>query len=240
MFWIYDLQRFMGTRDLGVLFDVGANRGQTLQHLLKYAPRAEIHSFEPTDEVFNALAAKFGGRTNIRLHKLALGSRAETLRMLTRDNSELNTLVGAATAESALTQNTELATVDSIVAQQGISHLDLLKIDVQGWEVEVIRGAEQVIRDHNLIFVLAEAAFRSEETEMQQFSELHSCLTAQGFILSGMYDWLCYGPRREFALFANVLYLHPHARLKWVDMREEWDGWMATHPPGHHVKKMAR
>jgi hypothetical protein len=55
-----------------------------------------------------------------------------------------------------------------------------------------------------------------------------------------MYDWLCYGPRREFALFANVLYLHPHARLKWVDMREEWDGWVAAHPPGHHVKKMAR
>lgn len=240
LFWLYDLQRFMGTRDLGVLFDVGANTGQTLRGLLKYAPRAQIHSFEPGNRAFSMLSAEFGGQSNVHLHKVALGSRIATLPLLTRDDSELNTFVGADFADPASTQQTEVVTVDSIVAEHNISHLDLLKVDVQGWEMEVVRGAGRLIRDHNLIFILAEMAFRSEETEMQQFCELHTCLTGQGFVLSGMYDWLRYGPRREFALFANVLYLHPQARLKWVNMREEWDLWVAAHPADHYAGKLAQ
>lgn len=229
--WIYDLQRFMGTRSLGVLFDVGANVGQTLEALLKYAPEAQIHSFEPTDGTFATLFAKYRAHKNVHLHKIALGSRPATLALKVRANSELNTLVAADASTDAATQTTEVTTVDDIVAANGISHLDLLKIDGQGWEMEAIRGAVKLIADHNLIFVLAEMTFRSDETEMQQFTELHDHLEAHGFVLSGLYELLRYGPRKEFVLFANVLYLHPQARLKWTDMAEEWSRWMAMQRP---------
>jgi len=121
------------------------------------------------------------------------------------------------------------------VAANGISHLDLLKLDVQGWEMEVVRGAARLIADHNLLFVLAEMTFRSDQREMQQFTELHDHLEARGFVLSGLYELLRYGPRKEFVLFANVLYLHPQARLKWTDMAKEWNAWMAIQDPkaGH-------
>jgi FkbM family methyltransferase len=232
--WLYDLQRFMGSRDLGVLFDVGANTGQTLGHLLRYAPDAEIYSFEPTDSAFAALSARYGGRRNVHLQKMALGSRSETLALQVRANSELNTLV-AADAGGGTIQTTEVSTVDEVVARNGITHLDLMKIDVQGWEMEVVRGASRLIDDHNLIFVLAEMTFRSDEKEMQQFTELHDHLEARGFVLSGLYELLRYGPRKEFVLFANVLYLHPQARLKWTDMADEWNRWMAQQDPksGH-------
>ena len=234
--WLYDLQRFRGTRSLGPVFDVGANTGQTLKALLRYAPAAEIHSFEPTDGAFAALQAKYGGRANVRLHKMALGSRAETLELQVRADSELNTLVAGAAGEGGRTQTTEVATVDDVVAANGISHLDLLKLDVQGWEMEVMRGADRLIADHNLLFVLAEMTFRSDQREMQQFTELHDHLEARGFVLSGLYELLRYGPRNEFVLFANVLYLHPQARLKWSpDMAREWNEWLAIQDPraGH-------
>jgi FkbM family methyltransferase len=232
--WLYDLQRFMGSRSLGVLFDVGANVGQTLGHLLKYAPDAEIYSFEPTDGAYATLSANFGGRKNVHLQKMALGSTPATMALQVRANSELNTLVAADDADGSI-QTTEVSTVDEVVAKQGISHLDLLKLDVQGWEMEVVRGASRLIADHNLIFVLAEMTFRSDQKEMQQFTELHDHLEAQGFALSGMYEPLRYGPRKEFILFANVLYLHPQARLKWTDMANEWNRWMAQQDPkaGH-------
>jgi len=233
--WLYDLQRFMGGRSLGVLFDVGANVGQTLGHLLKYAPDAQIYSFEPTDGAYATLSAKFGGRKNVHLQKMALGSRPGTMALQVRANSELNTLVPSDDAAGGRTQTTEVSTVDEIVARHGIGHLDLLKLDVQGWEMEVVRGANRLIADHNLIFVLAEMTFRSDQNEMQQFTELHDHLEAQGFVLSGMYEPLRYGPRKEFILFANVLYLHPQARLKWTDMADEWNRWMAQQDPkaGH-------
>ena len=56
IFWMFDIQRFLGTRSLGVLFDVGANTGQTLKTLLHHAPKAKIYSFEPTLETFRILA----------------------------------------------------------------------------------------------------------------------------------------------------------------------------------------
>lgn len=232
--WLYDVQRFMGTRSLGVLFDVGANVGQTLGHLLKYVPDAEIYSFEPTDGAYATLSANFGGRKNVHLQKMALGSTPGTMALQVRANSELNTLVPADDADGD-TQATEVSTVDEVVAKHGISHLDVLKLDVQGWEMEVVRGASRLIADHNLIFVLAEMTFRSDQKEMQQFTELHDHLEAQGFVLSGMYEPLRYGPRKEFILFANVLYLHPRARSKWTDMADEWNRWMAQQDPkaGH-------
>ena len=224
IFWLYDLQRFLGTRNLGVLFDVGANAGQTLNKLLQYAPGSEIHCFEPADVPFRTLAIRYGDRKNVHLHQQALGSRLEMRPLLTREDFELNTFVGATEGTGATTVS--VATVDSVVAERGISHLDLLKLDVQGWETEVLRGAESLIASDNVVSIFVEVAFR-EDSEMQQFSELHSVLTGKGFALSGLYDPLRYGPRKEFVLFANALYLHPQARLKWKPgLRAEWDAWM--------------
>ena len=234
MSWLYDVQRFMGTRSLRVLFDVGANVGQTLERMLRYTPDAEIYSFEPTESAYATLSARFGRRRNVHLRKMALGSAPGTMPLRVRANSELNTLVPVDDGEGK-TQATEVSTVDEMAVRNGIGHLDVLKLDVQGWEMEVVRGASRLIADQNLIFVLAEMTFRSDQKEMQQFTELHDHLEARGFVLSGMYEPLRYGPRKEFILFANVLYLHPQARLKWTDLADEWNRWMAQQDPkaGH-------
>lgn len=230
--WPFDIQRFLGTRSLGVLFDVGANTGQTLKTLIAHAPDAEIYCFEPAATTFRHLEAKFGGRRRIHLFNFALGAEAGRLALQLGDDSELNTLVsrGAGGAPDS-TQMTEVTTVDAIVAAHGISHVDLLKLDVQGWEMEVMKGATELITNHNLIFVFAEVAFRSDQNEMQQFVGLHGHLEKCGFVLCGFYDLMRYGPRKEFVLFANALYVHPEARLKWTDMQAEWTGWLALQKP---------
>ena len=66
------------------------------------------------------------------------------------------------------------------------------------------------------MFVFSEVAFRRDQNEMQQFDELHSYLEQNGFLLCGFYDLLRYGPRKEFVLFGNALYLNPECRLKWA------------------------
>lgn len=230
--WPFDVQRLMRTRSLGVVFDVGANIGQTSTTLVRYAPEAEIYCFEPALGPFRVLQAKFQNRKNIHPLNVALGSRPQRLALQVSEDSELNTLVARPGADAAnAMQMTEVMTVDDVVAAHGISHLDLLKIDVQGWEMEVMKGATTLIADQNLIFVFAEVAFRSDETEMQQFGELHAHLEKNGFVLCGLYDLLRYGPRKEFILFANALYMHPEARLKWADVRAEWTQWLSSQKP---------
>ena len=120
--WLYDLQRFMGTRTLGVLFDVGANTGQTLGHLLKYAPDADIYSFEPTESAFAALSAKFGGRKNVHLQNMALGSKAETLALQVRENSELNTLVAVPDASEGAASGARGAVPRAVPLRCAVRH----------------------------------------------------------------------------------------------------------------------
>jgi FkbM family methyltransferase len=232
--WLYDVQRFIGTRALGIVFDVGANRGQTLQQLLRFAPKAQIYSFEPASETFALLEKSFTGRSNVHLLNLAVGASPDRMALQVGADSELNTLVRRPSCEAA-SQMVDVTTVDAIVAANGLSHVDLLKIDVQGWEMEVMRGAATLIANHNLLFVFAEVAFRADQKEMQQFAELHSHLESKGFSLCGFYEPLRYGPRKEFVLFANALYLHPQARLKWTDIGPEWEDWLA----GEAVRRTA-
>ncbi|CAN5849256.1 FkbM family methyltransferase [soil metagenome] len=222
--WLYDVQRFLGTRALGVAFDVGANRGQTLDQLLRFAPAAQIYSFEPAFETFGQLEKGYKGRPNVHLFNLAVGAKPDRMALQVGVNSELNTLV-ARHAPEAPSQMVDITTVDAIVGACGLSHVDLLKIDVQGWEMEVMRGAARLIAEQNLLFVFAEVTFRTDQKEMQQFGELHSHLESSGFSLCGFYEPLRYGPRKEFVLFANALYLHPQARLKWTSLGHEWSEW---------------
>lgn len=230
--WVFDVQRLMRTRSLGVVFDVGANIGQTSTVLVRYAPTAEIYCFEPGSIPFRVLQEKFQDRKNVHLLNTALGSRPQRLALQVSENSELNTLIPRpGTDASGETQMTEVATVDDVVATHAISHLTLLKIDVQGWEVEVMKGAANLIANQNLIFVFAEVAFQRKETEMQQFGELHAHLEKSGFVLCGFYDLMRYGPRKEFVLFANALYMHPEARLKWADVDMEWNEWLSHQKP---------
>ncbi len=226
--WLYDLMRIKGTRSLDTVFDVGANRGQTVEALLRFAPHAPIHSFEPGGSAFDALKGTYGDRRNVHLHRIALGSKKEQRSMLIRDNSELNTLVSSSGGGGASRAETiQISTVDDIMAREKISHLDLLKMDVQGWEMEVIRGASDLIANRNVMFIFAEVTFSAHEAEMQQFGEFHDCMERNEFTLCGLYELMRYGPRKEFVLFANALYVSPAARLKWTDIRPEWDRWMA-------------
>src|SRR6516164_7957145 len=76
-FWLYDVQRFAGTRDLNVIFDVGANIGQTAYDLVRYLPKANIFCVEPVSVSMQMLKAKYAGYDNIHFAQLAFGSRRE-------------------------------------------------------------------------------------------------------------------------------------------------------------------
>lgn len=227
--WPYDVQRFAGTRRAEVIFDVGANVGQTVERLVRYFPQAEIFSFEPDRRCFAELQRRFGGNARVHLHGLAVGAAPGTATLQLNDDSQLNTLVGA--VSGATSAAVEVTTLDAFAASAGISHIDLLKIDVEGWELEVLRGADRLIADHNVVFVLAEASFSHREPSMQPFASLHGEMEKRGFVLGGFYDQKRYGPRNEFVLFGNVLYVHPAARLKWGDLGAEWENWMAEQQP---------
>jgi Methyltransferase FkbM domain len=99
-------------------------------------------------------------------------------------------------------------TIDDFCREHAIDRIDLLKIDVQGWELEVLRGAKTMLSRDAIWFVFAEVAFSKWHTDMQQFSELNDFMHASRFRLCGFYDAYRYGSAKQFVSHSDALYVN--------------------------------
>ena len=204
--WTYDLRRF-GGRSIGPIFDVGANIGQTAWALVRYFPSDPIYCFEPVAGAFDTLQRVYGHR--VHCIRKALGSAPGTAQIKLHSNSELNTLARpgplASTCGLDQTETIEVDTVDDFARSAGVDRIGLLKMDVQGWELEVLKGARRFLDEKRVRFVFAEVGFHADNTDMQGFAELNDYLSGRGFVFSGLYDQFRWGDKRQVH-FANALY----------------------------------
>jgi hypothetical protein len=85
-----DLQRIFHDRASLMLFDVGANVGQTAMRFHTALPGAAIHCFEPIENTFNTFLEKTTDLGNVYTHRIAIGSSNGFARMIVLANSEEN------------------------------------------------------------------------------------------------------------------------------------------------------
>ncbi len=148
-----------------VCFDVGANTGQTIDAFLDGVIEPEIHAFEPSQEPFAELQCKYGSDARVRVVKSGVSSRSGTETIHVNSSSKLNSLhrtneksdfkQGSVVGEEKI----ELVTLDAYCADGGIDSIDVLKIDVQGHEPEVLEGAQGLIRNGQIDWIIAEVQF---------------------------------------------------------------------------------
>lgn len=132
-----------------VIFDVGANRGQFLKAALtqKNSGDFQLHAFEPGRAAFRSLAAWGAAVPNLVLNELALSSTAGS-GVLFYDiaGSELASLTPRTTYALEQSEGVRLETLDGYCQRQQIESIHLLKLDVEGHELEVLRGGEDLFR----------------------------------------------------------------------------------------------
>ncbi len=207
----FDIQRFAKKRKLETIFDVGANTGQTVRKFVRFFPDSKIYSFEPVRDTYERLSRTWAEHKNISCFRKALGRVVETKKIRLHSNSELNTFVDqSAKGEHPISEEeVEIDTVDNFCSTEGISRIDVLKMDVQGWELEVLGGAAKMLASCSIHFVYAETAFRRTDNEMQHFAEFNDFLENHGFWLCGFYDSWRWGEQRQYLGFSNPLYIRP-------------------------------
>jgi FkbM family methyltransferase len=191
------------------MFDVGANVGQTAYDISIFCSRAEVYCFEPVRDTFNQLAMAFGNRSNFTLVNKALGSHPSQQEIILHCNSELNTLVENQPRTEDLkgiSEIIEIETVDRFSEERSLRYIDILKMDVQGWEIEVLRGAKKMLAENRVRYILAEVGFRRGDSDMQYFEDLNLFLVSKGYTFCGFYDQFRWGPGKRYVGFANALY----------------------------------
>lgn len=170
------------------VLDVGANRGQFALVARESWPRARIISFEPGPRAATAFANTFRSDSLVELHSFALGA-AEEQRLLTipPEDDGASFLV-------------DLQGEDHLVGVKRLDDLELdlsgsvlLKMDVQGFEMEVLRGAKATLGAVDSI--IAECTFRPV-APIPSAAQLIEFLAEAGFTLTGALAGGSYGDLR--------------------------------------------
>jgi FkbM family methyltransferase len=150
----------LGTLNCRTVVDVGANRGQFALAARRRWPTARIISFEPLGTPAASFRKVFDGDGGVTLHEAAVGPTDEvaTMHLSRRDDSssllaitELQDKIFPGTEEVGTAQ-VRVAPLASFVGDGELQAPALLKIDVQGFELEVLRGCEQLLAAFDCIY----------------------------------------------------------------------------------------
>ncbi len=131
-----------------VIFDVGANVGRYSEAVLERIAGARLYAFEPSATAFPKLQAGLGQRA--RTFRYALGAEnSEEPLYADRPGSEMGSLIrrdlhrhGLAVAEQ---ETVVVRRLDSLCDELDVERIDLLKIDAEGAELDVLRGAGDML-----------------------------------------------------------------------------------------------
>jgi FkbM family methyltransferase len=188
------------------IFDVGANVGQTAKTYRKLFPQADIYSFEPFPltyyEMTNAVKGPKFYPVNVALSD-TIGEATLNIGGISQTNSMLHRAT-----ETGRSVQIQTDTIDRFCTHRSISTLDILKIDVEGAEEKVLKGAEGMFGRGAVGAVFTEVYFDPVYEGMPLMWDLHAQLQSYGFRLHGLYSLSSSDNGR--LNFGNALYTLQH------------------------------
>lgn len=188
-----DLRRILPEFRPTVIFDVGANIGETAQLYAEVYPQAQIHAFEPVPENFARLEAATGELTRVTRHMLGMSSTPGECAMASDDAHTNYALTNDDSKATSVVASVAVTTLDAFTTQHSIAHVSLLKIDTEGHDLEVLKGAEGLLRRSAVDVIEVEAGMHAANTRHVPFAEFVAYLSGYGYALFGMYEQM-----REF------------------------------------------
>jgi FkbM family methyltransferase len=174
-----------------VLFDVGANVGDFTHRFLKLFPDAVTKSFEPTNETFRSLSARFSNYENVVCENMALGAHPKRAWIELEKNSSLNRVL-TNRDETKHIQEISITTGDDYVSRYKIEEIDFLKIDTEGHDLEVLKGFDQFIGNNSVLFIQVEVGINPENEGHIPLEVMKPYLEERNFKLYYMHEfaWL--------------------------------------------------
>lgn len=178
---------------IDLVLDIGANAGQYAGHLRRLGYHGAIQSFDPLPQAFKALAAASAADDNWTAMPFALGETAGRIDLHVASNSvsssvlefQAEYLENLPEARSVDRIEVDVVTLESVLAGHREKR-PMLKIDSQGYELPILRGAATALSQVHLIEV--ELSLQEVYKSQALFREVDGWLVAQGFALMSLDD----------------------------------------------------
>jgi len=215
-----DLDRLLSGRKVRTVLDVGACFGEYSLRFARRWPEARVIAFEPNPETFEQLQTAVKGDPQVQTVPLGAFSKSGTRSFF------LNSWAGACSLldrpqrgpayhspRAVHVDQTEVPVVrlDEWAAEQGLDgEIDLLKLDIQGAELEALKGAEALLPRVGCI--LSEVHFYANYEGACLLDELWAYLRSQGFTLYQLYsEW---GARDGQLVQGDALFIRDDIRTE--------------------------
>ena len=156
------------------IIDIGSNKGQFLILIEKMFPGRTAYSFEPIKEMMDKQKKFFSFKKNIYFYNFALGSEASLKNFfitLRKDSSSFLKIneVNNQNKNYNIKENRpiQINTLDDCFENKNIKQPILIKIDVQGYELEVLKGSELMLKqtEYILLEVTESEMYKTQATE---------------------------------------------------------------------------
>jgi len=178
------------------IFDVGAFDGRSIIEYRKIFSNCIVYSFEPTPSSFRKLKRKFGEDLGVHLFNLALASNAGQQVFFVNDSDLTNSLLAPSQDGISLYPQMKererisvpTATIDLICERENVQCIDVLKIDVQGGEMEVLLGAKKALEKGLIKLIFLEVEFREVYHNQPLFHDISKFLLVYGYSLFAIYN----------------------------------------------------
>jgi len=170
------------------VIDVGANVGQFAIAAAKLFSDVTVHSFEPNPDCVAALRKNVNSLGNVVVYPLALGDEEGTLTFHLNSHSHSGSILPLAAghvrafpgAREIGTIKVKVSTLDKVFSDIDLPAPVLLKLDVQGYEAQTLKGSVDTLR--RVEYVVLEASFKPMYQGEMLFMDIIRLMEKFGFV----------------------------------------------------------
>jgi len=206
-----DMAILLNGRNALTIFDVGANKGQTALEFARCLPQSNLHCFEPYRASFEQLRRATRTLANVSACNIAVGekngiaqlllNKADVTNSLLKNSEGISQFSPSEWVEPIGSVNVPMTTLDHYCAEHSIERVNVLKIDSQGYELNILRGASRLLKERRVDIIYLELLFVSVYQGQAFFEDVYAHLRLHQFKLVGFYNRA----------------LHTDKSMKWCD-----------------------
>lgn len=173
-----------------IIFDIGANRGQSINRFKKIFNDASYHCFEPLSSECEKIRGKYGN-SKVKINNIALSNKIEEeVDFYVNKFNETSSLFSSEPKNKNFISDRKIKiqtdTIDNYVLKNKINKINLMKIDTQGNEEKILIGAEKCLKNKIFDFIELEMIVGNIYNTEISFNNIEKLLLPNGYKFFGI------------------------------------------------------
>jgi len=174
----------IGTGTVNTIFDVGAHAGATSNKFALDFPNAKIFATEPSKKNYDVLVSNTKKNPKIITSNWAFSDKDTEGQFFHSENSQCNSLK-IPWKHTGTSETVKIIRIDTFCKKEGINRINILKIDTEGHELEVLKGAKEMLEGGNIDIIYVECGFKPGDTCHSNFFQIANLLCAYNYNVAG-------------------------------------------------------